>query len=258
MASFKSIKRFMALNSMVFGMAYLQYNLLSWAEFNLLVLWATVVAEHAIIYNVYSWMFASIPLITEGPRSHRFDMMEFAESTVVHSATVVMAHAVSTGPPTSYVYEIAMFIPMSFAFEILFDLFHYWIHRTAHRVPWLYRNVHKKHHEHRYIDLNTTYHMTIADVLLPQSVPFCLTACILPVSDYALTVLFWYKNIIEYSGHSCRDVGGSFPQCIWLPRLFGIELYANDHNYHHLDGRFNFAKRFRLWDKVFGTFKETR
>lgn len=258
MISFGSLKRFFGLNTVVFGLAYAQYSLLAWMDFNVLAVWTTVLIEHAVIYNVYTHIFASKPLLTEGPRPQQFDMVEFVGSTVVHPATVLALHAVSTGMPTSYLYDIVTFIPRSFAFEILFDLFHYWIHRVIHRTPWAYRLIHKKHHEHRYIDFNTTYHMSPSDVLLSGGVPFFLAACIVPVSDYTLIVLYWYKTIIEYAGHACKDVGGSFPQCIWLPKLFRMELYANDHNYHHLDGRFNYSKRFRLWDKVFGTFKETR
>ncbi|KAJ1567390.1 C-4 sterol methyl oxidase, partial [Cladochytrium tenue] len=32
-------------------------------------------------------------------------------------------------------------------FAVCEDTFHYWLHRAAHEVPWIYRNVHKVHHE---------------------------------------------------------------------------------------------------------------
>ena len=45
----------------------------------------------------------------------------------------------------------------------------------------------------------------------------------------------------------------SFPQCIWLPRLFNIELYTEDHDLHHSRNNCNYSKRFSLWDKIFKT-----
>ena len=66
-----------------------------------------------------------------------------------------------------------------------------------------------------------------------------------------------YKAYVEAAGHAGRaSRATSFPQCVWLPRLLGVELRTADHDAHHLDGRRNFAKRFSLWDRAFGTFAE--
>jgi sterol desaturase/sphingolipid hydroxylase (fatty acid hydroxylase superfamily) len=65
-----------------------------------------------------------------------------------------------------------------------------------------------------------------------------------------------YKQYTELAGHSGKMLSpaSSFPQFIWLPRLFNIQLYAEDHDLHHKVSNCNFAKRFSLWDKVFGTY----
>ena len=66
-----------------------------------------------------------------------------------------------------------------------------------------------------------------------------------------------YKSFVEIAGHSGKYVNGSsFPLCIYLPRLFGIELYTCDHHLHHATYFCNYSKRFKLWDRVFGTFKQ--
>lgn len=256
MVSAKSIHRFAIMNSAVFTIGYLHYSLLEWVDYNLFVLWFTVLVEQTAVYAVYSRLFASKEFITDGPRPQTFDIVDFMGGTLIHPVTVLLARTVTTGPP-SYLYDIVTFIPLSFAFEVLFDFFHYWAHRTAHRTPWIYRMIHKVHHEHHYIDINTTYHIGIADVFFTVSIPFFLTACIVPVSDYTLMVLYWYKSIVEHAGHVGKEGGSSFPQFIWLPKMFGIELYAHDHNLHHLDGRCNYGKRLSLWDKVFGTYRSS-
>lgn len=258
MVSLKSLKRFVIINSLVFSVAYIHYTVLVWVQYNLLVLWLTVLFENIIIHTCYSQLFASKKFITEGTRTQQFNLANFVGGTLIHPVTILLVHTVTTGPPTSYFYDVITFIPMSFAFEILFDFFHYWTHRTAHTVPWIYRNLHKTHHEHQFIDINSTYHIGSLDVFLTVSVPFFLSASMIPVSDYSIMVLYWYKTIVEHAGHVGKEGGSSFPQFIWLPKVFGIELYSNDHNYHHVNGKYNFSKRLSLWDKVFGTYKDTR
>ena len=57
------------------------------------------------------------------------------------------------------------------------------------------------------------------------------------------------------AGHcGCHSDATSFPQCVWLPRLLGIALTTRDHDAHHTRPKAcNFAKRFTLWDRAFGT-----
>jgi len=47
-----------------------------------------------------------------------------------------------------YVTQCFLCLPHLLIFEIVFDFFHYWTHRTLHTYGWLYRNVHKHHHVH--------------------------------------------------------------------------------------------------------------
>ena len=65
-----------------------------------------------------------------------------------------------------------------------------------------------------------------------------------------------YKQYTELAGHSGKllSPASSFPQCIWLPRLLNIELYAESHDMHHKVSNCNYAKRFSLWDNIFGTY----
>jgi sterol desaturase/sphingolipid hydroxylase (fatty acid hydroxylase superfamily) len=77
------------------------------------------------------------------------------------------------------------------------------------------------------------------------------------ISLIMLNIILVYKTFIELSGHTGKKLypSGSFAQFIWLPKMFGIQLYTEDHNLHHSKGNCNYAKRFSLWDRIFGTYK---
>jgi sterol desaturase/sphingolipid hydroxylase (fatty acid hydroxylase superfamily) len=159
----------------------------------------------------------------------------------------------------NYLYVAAAFIPMSFAFNIIFDFFFYWAHRILHRahLPW-----HKQHHHHIHLKPAITFYQDPVDILLTISIPFVTTTYIIesvyPLSSFEIALLVTYKIFVELSGHSghISKPASSFPQCFWLPKILNIELYSEDHNLHHTKPDCNFSKQFSLWDKVFGTFQQ--
>lgn len=153
-------------------------------------------------------------------------------------------------------YELLTFIPKTFIFEIIFDFFHYWFHRISH-YKYLYY-FHKKHHNHTYnISIYSTYHHSLIDLLCSNVVPMYLTSLIIPLYASQFFIFLLCKSFIEISGHSGTHIKNSaFIQCIWIPRLFGIELYSKDHYIHHAIFNYNYGKRFTIWDKVFGTYKK--
>ena len=51
---------------------------------------------------------------------------------------------------TSYFYDLLLFIPVSFVFEIIFDFFHYIMYRTCYNYSNLYYYI-KKHHKYLYL-----------------------------------------------------------------------------------------------------------
>ena len=159
---------------------------------------------------------------------------------------------------TDITHSIIYFIPTSFLFELIMDFFHYWSHRILHLNKKLYVNIHKTHHRHTNPVIINTYYFSPLDVIGTITIPMALTVCLFPYKlslfDYAM--LSVYKQYTELSGHSGKmlEPGSSFPQFIWLPRMLNIQLYAEDHDLHHKVSNCNFAKRFSLWDKVFGTY----
>jgi sterol desaturase/sphingolipid hydroxylase (fatty acid hydroxylase superfamily) len=152
------------------------------------------------------------------------------------------------------------FVPISFVFDVLFDLFHYIGHRIFHH-KYFYCFFHKKHHKFNHPIAITTFYQDPIDLIITNSIPTIIALYFTPSIFYTqFNIIVVYKNFIEISGHSGKwsYPTSSFPQCIWLPKLLRIELYTEDHDLHHSLNSCNYAKRFSLWDKSFGTYKENK
>ncbi|KAF1335322.1 Fatty acid hydroxylase superfamily protein, partial [Globisporangium splendens] len=176
----------------------------------------------------------------------------------------VASHLVSdSNESTGGVYgvlEFVTFIPKSLVFEVIFDLFHYAAHWLCHQIPWLYQHVHKRHHLHLHPCPLSTYEQDAVDLCLTNVLPFVFAAKLgfpLSLSRWQLQLMFAYKTYVEVAGHCGLEVKGfSFPQFPWIHDMFTIlSLCVRDHDLHHTHPKYNFAKRFALWDKLFGTFK---
>jgi sterol desaturase/sphingolipid hydroxylase (fatty acid hydroxylase superfamily) len=157
------------------------------------------------------------------------------------------------------------FLYKSFIFEVIFDFFHYWLHRLLHTYPILYRHIHKKHHKYPQPSATTAFYMSIPDLILSHCIPLILSSYIMSQNQYTIInkwefmLINTYLSYQEVGGHLGRwmDPTSSFAQFVWLPKWLGIELYTENHDLHHSQIIYNYSKRFSLWDKVFGTFKSS-
>lgn len=158
---------------------------------------------------------------------------------------------------------LLLFIPISFTFEVIFDFFHYWTHRTVHTYPILYQHIHKTHHESKKLTGIVTFQQDALDYILTNYIPAIISLFIVKYllnfecNLFMYSLITIYKDFIEISGHidNANEKSYSFPQFIWLPILFNMELYQKIHHNHHKYVTVNYSKRFSLWDKVFKTFK---
>jgi sterol desaturase/sphingolipid hydroxylase (fatty acid hydroxylase superfamily) len=187
-------------------------------------------------------------------------VMESFTHTIIQHSNII--YIFNNSYPYSYSYsEIIYFIPISFCFEIIFDLFHYLGHRFLHN-KYIYKYLHKKHHKFKHPKAITTFYQDPIDLIITNSIPTILTLCIIPnnsISYLQFNLITVYKNFIEISGHIGKKTHPTccFSQFIWLPKLLNIELYAEDHDLHHSSNNCNYSKRFSLWDKLFGTYRSS-
>lgn len=133
-------------------------------------------------------------------------------------------------------------------FTITEDFSFYWAHRLVH-TPFLYRTIHKQHHEYNTTTgLATTYAHPLEFIfidLLPASVGMA----ILGKRVHIFTQYMWcvYRVIESVDGHC----GFDFP---WSPfRLMPFSTPTGYHAYHHSHNIGNYESFFNIWDTLFGT-----
>jgi sterol desaturase/sphingolipid hydroxylase (fatty acid hydroxylase superfamily) len=129
----------------------------------------------------------------------------------------------------------------------VYEFFHYWYHRSAHRFAWLWRAGHQMHHAPERLDVFGAYYLHPVDAALFTTLKSCVffpllgltpEAGALSVTVIAFNALFQHANIKT-------------------PRWLGYFVQRPEsHSLHHARGvhRFNYAN-LPLWDIVFGTFK---
>jgi len=168
--------------------------------------------------------------------------------------------------PLGCVKKLFLFTIEMFCWEIWFDFGHYWGHRLAHIFKGLYEFGHKYHHENVSPDAFDGLNITFDDAMLTNWIPHMmsmfLTTTLLfggrPFSLFEYMLLSSYKTFVEVTGHVGVDFKGhSFPMFPPLAYYTGIDIgTAAYHSLHHRYYTVNYAKRFTLWDRVFGTMKE--
>lgn len=253
MISDRSIRVYIILNGALIATSYLYYKIL---QTNLLYLFLFTIARNQAMSKLIEYTTNVKPVVNS---NYVYPEGEFVyhlvQASAIEAATTYMVVPQNQTP--QYLYVACAFIPMSFAFNVIFDFFFYWGHRALHlsHSPW-----HKIHHHHIHLKPSITFYQDPIDILLTITVPFLLAAQIVqvvyPLCSFEIALLVTYKIFVElcgHSGHASRPAS-SFPQFIWLPKILNMELYSEDHNLHHTKPDCNYSKQFSLWDKVFGTY----
>lgn len=272
MISLRSFFNFVCINLFFVGYGYIDYMATlcfskTWNPFSLLPLFLISLFRNSFLYALLEYNTRSYEMINLGMRNgksneNQSEILPFFQISLMDAIFLYFLFYQNDISP-HYTRDAVFFIPKSFVFEIIFDLFHYIAHRIEHKVPFLYHHFHKYHHTHTHPTFITTYHHHIGDLILSNVIPFYLSyylcSRVFDISPYMISMLYISKIYIELCGHSGKDIRkvGSFVQCIWIPQLLGISLYTIDHDNHHRWNHFNYGKRFSLWDRVFGTYKET-
>ncbi|OXB54008.1 hypothetical protein ASZ78_015103 [Callipepla squamata] len=135
---------------------------------------------------------------------------------------------------------------------LLFDFEYFLWHLLHHRVPWLYRTIHKVHHKHVSTFALTTQYSSVWELL-----SLGLFAAINPflLGCHPLTeMIFFLVNIwLSVEDHSGYDLPWSTHRLV----PFGWYGGAPHHDLHHLKFKSNYAPYFTHWDRLFGTYTES-
>lgn len=133
-----------------------------------------------------------------------------------------------------------------FALILLMDFFMYLFHYAAH-LPWAYKLLHRKHHEH----VNTNF-LSLFVLHPAETIGFGLMILALLVfynfSVVSITFYLMINLVWGTIGHLNKEF---FPAR--FDRLFvGTTRF---HNQHHRDETKNFGFYTSIWDRLFGTYK---
>lgn len=131
---------------------------------------------------------------------------------------------------------------------LLFDFFFFLWHYYIHRVPWLYRAIHRMHHQH-HIPFALAAQDASSAELLSLLVLALLSARLLschPLSEAAFHLLNSWLAVEDHCGYDLP-----FAMHKLLPGMGG----APHHQSHHRRQNINYAPYFTHWDRLFGTYR---
>lgn len=135
-----------------------------------------------------------------------------------------------------------------FAIMFLTDLVQYWVHRTFHRIPWLWK-FHAVHHSAEAMDWLASSRMHVAEIIILRGLTV-IPMYVLGFSETALYAYLIFVFILSATVHSnVRLNFGPLEKFFVTPRF---------HHWHHGIEReaidVNFAVHFPLFDRLFGTY----
>lgn len=257
-----SIKSYIYINFILLSIGTTIYELIMYLDNNKLInlyIFIIFIIRNYLLMEFVEFGTKSKPAIDDNNSieayKYEFHYNVFITTAVESVTHIIIKNNIFFDKPTNF--DLIYLIPSSFCFEIIFDFFHYITHRILHH-KYLYKYIHKKHHTFAHPITIITFYQHPLDVMITNSIPTVLALILMPIpiSYYQYNLIIIYKSSIEIGGHCGKKLhpNCSFSQFICLPKLFGIELYTEDHDLHHSLNNCNYGKRFSLFDKIFGTY----
>lgn len=262
--SIKSIIKFIFTNVLLFGLSALHFMILT--QYNFLIRMISFILRNFLLVKFMDYILNiyrkknNINEYAVPVESYKYEFkLNLLRTSILEFIAYEVINILFPFALFNWV-EILYFIIVSFLYELIFDFFHYWTHRLAHSIAFIYKKSHKLHHKNIALIPIITFVQEPFDLILTNMFPIAMTLTILNMlkikfSLFIYVCIMTYKSYVEIAGHApiIKTKSCAFPQCIWLPKMLGIELYSKNHNKHHAYPNTNFSKRFSLWDKVFGT-----
>jgi sterol desaturase/sphingolipid hydroxylase (fatty acid hydroxylase superfamily) len=261
MVSTKSIVYFLIINLTLLCVSHLQYIYLLKYD-NLFLIFIIFLFRNIVFVKGIDFLSQNLKFINGVDRKKNYyDLCEIVFYMISYAFIESITHNLINHnyffKKSNIIYDLILFIPISFVYEIIFDLIFYIMHKMLHSNKILYNNIHYIHHKYTYPTTIINYYMHPLDVILSNSIPQLITLIIIPrLSFFTYNLIIIYMIILEITGHLGKRLNKtSFTQFFWLPKLLKIELFIEDHDNHHKYSNCNYSKRFKLWDVIFNTWK---
>jgi sterol desaturase/sphingolipid hydroxylase (fatty acid hydroxylase superfamily) len=130
---------------------------------------------------------------------------------------------------------------------LVYEFFHYWYHRSAHRFDWLWRLGHQMHHSAESLDAWGAYYLHPLDAAIFTSLSSLVLFPLLGLSPEAGG---WAAATLTFLGifqHARIDTPRWLGYLMQRPESHAIHHQREIHAYNYAD--------LPLWDMVFGTFR---
>jgi len=177
-----------------------------------------------------------------------FNLLMLAPSLLASALVMPSALKFTVPAPTWPVFLLSLAF-CQFSEDITF----YFSHRLLHSVPWLYKNIHKQHHEFSApIGMSAAYagltEFFLGNVVQAISGPIILQSHIIVLWTW-LIIRLWYTVDVH--------CGYAFP---WGLEAFVGKIYAGPrhHDRHHAKFAVNYSSTLTYLDVIFGTDKFKR
>jgi sterol desaturase/sphingolipid hydroxylase (fatty acid hydroxylase superfamily) len=151
-----------------------------------------------------------------------------------------------------YIVHLPVWVKLILGVAII-DMVTYWFHRTAHKVPLLWR-FHRVHHSDTTMDASTNFRAHPVELIFWFGTSNIIAAGIFGLDLLTLGLYFLVATPFFFLEHT----NIRFPK--WLDKTLGLIFTTpNLHKVHHEQDQYytdsNFADIFILWDRLFGTYK---
>eukprot|EP00803_Ostreobium_quekettii_P003542 evm.model.scf_1306.1 EVM.evm.TU.scf_1306.1 scf_1306:102-4826(+) len=135
----------------------------------------------------------------------------------------------------------------------IYDFMFFFIHVTCHKVRFLYRNIHAKHHSEKIMRAGETIRLSFFEQWADVS---CSIIAVNVARCHPLSRAL-YNGIIVYLLTELHS-GYDMPWMLQNVVPFGLWAGSRRHYVHHRDGRFYYQKFFCYLDDFFGFGEDAR
>ena len=135
---------------------------------------------------------------------------------------------------------------------LLFDMWTYWWHRTAHAMPWLWR-FHRMHHSDPHMDVTTANRFHPGEILMSS----VLRLAVIPLLGLRFGEVVLYETLLQVLvqfHHANVALPGPMERLLRALIVTPI-LHKIHHSRLRPETDSNFASLFSFWDRWFGSFR---
>ncbi len=130
---------------------------------------------------------------------------------------------------------------------LVYELGHYWYHRAAHQLDWLWRAGHQMHHSAESLDAFGAYYLHPVDAFMFTTVASLVFYPLLGLSVEASLVAAFFLTFNAMFQHLSIKTPSWLGYLIQRPESHSVHHGRSIHRYNYSD--------LPLWDMIFGTFR---